>query len=237
MREETALPVSQEVQNAMNVIFKEDSALYAARGWGQRSGYGKSIAILNIDLANAWTRKGYRFTCDDMDEQIIPGTQRLLAAARKKNLPIIYTTTAFCSRFDFGAFPLGGPWEVLMVGTSGVEIDDRIKPIDGVDTLIVKKRPSAFAGTHLGGILRAGGIDTLICTGVTMAGCVRHTVEDALGEGFRTVIIRECIGDRVAAAIEWNCFDIDQKYSDVEPLDKVIAYIEGNEVPVYQYPL
>jgi N-carbamoylsarcosine amidase len=70
-----------------------------------------------------------------------------------------------------------------------------------------------------------------------MAGCVRHTVEDALGEGFRTVIIRECIGDRVAAAIEWNCFDIDQKYSDVEPLDKVIAYIEGNEVPVYQYPL
>ncbi len=237
MREETALPVSQEVQNAMNVIFKEDSALYAARGWGQRSGYGKSIAILNIDLANAWTRKGYRFTCDDMDEQIIPGTQRLLAAARKKNLPIIYTTTAFCSRFDIGAFPLRGPWEDLMLGTSGVEIDDRIKPVDGVDTLIVKKRPSAFAGTHLGGILRAGGIDTLICTGVTMAGCVRHTVEDALGEGFRTVIIRECIGDRVAAAIEWNCFDIDQKYSDVEPLDKVIAYIEGNEVPVYQYPL
>lgn len=230
------MPVSSKVQEALDVIFSEDSETYAARGWNQRSGYGKSIAILNIDLANAWTRNGYRFTCDNMDESIIPGTQRLLAAARKKNLPIVYTTTAFCSRFDIGAFPLKGPWEDLMLGTPGVEIDERVAPVDGTDTLIVKKRPSAFAGTHLGGILRAGGIDTLVCTGVTMAGCVRHTVEDALGEGFRTILVRECVGDRVGAAVEWNMFDIDMKYSDVESLDDVIGYIEGNEVPVYQYP-
>lgn len=230
------MSVSSEVQQALDVIFDKDSDTYAKRGWNQRSGYGKSIAILNIDLANAWTRKGYRFTCDDMDESIIPGTQRLLAAARKKKLPIIYTTTAFCSRFDIGLFPVKGPWEDLMLGTSGVEIDDRIAPVDGVDTLIIKKRPSAFAGTHLAGILRAGGIDTIICTGVTMAGCVRHTVEDALGEGFRTVIVRELVGDRVAAAVEWNLFDLDMKYSDVENLDDVVAYIEGNEVPIYEYP-
>jgi N-carbamoylsarcosine amidase len=230
------MTVSPEVQNALNVIFDKDSSLYKGRGWNQRVGYGKSIAILNIDLANAWTRKGYRFTCDDMDEQIIPGTQRLLAAARKKSLPIIYTTTAFCSRFDIGAFPLRGPWEDLMLGTPGVEIDDRVAPVDGVDTLIVKKRPSAFAGTHLAGILRAGGIDTLICTGVTMAGCVRHTIEDALGEGIKTVVVRECVGDRVAAAIEWNLFDLDMKWCDVEALDDVIAHLEGNQVPTYEYP-
>ena len=227
---------SPEVQQALETIFNEDSSLYANRGWNQRSGYGKSPAILNIDMANAWTRQGYRFTCNDMDDQIIPGTQRLLRAARAKNLPVIYTTTAFCSRFDIGAFPLKGPWEDLMLGSPAVEIDDRIKPVDGVDTVIVKKRPSAFAGTHLGGILRAGGIDTLICTGVTMAGCVRHTIEDALGEGFRTIVVRECVGDRVPAAIEWNIFDLDMKYCDVEPLDKVIAHIEGNQVAVYEYP-
>lgn len=231
------MTVSPEVRNALDVIFDEDSAFYKTRGYNKRSGYGSSIAILNIDLGNAWTRKGNRLTCERMDEQIIPGTQRLLAAARKKKLPIIYTTTAFCNRFDMGAFPLKGPWEDLMLGTPAVEIDERVKPIDGVDTIIIKKRPSAFAGTHLGGILRAGGIDTLICTGVTMAGCVRHTVEDALGEGFRTVIVRECVGDRVAAAVEWNIFDLDMKYSDVESLDDVIAYIESNHVPIYEYPL
>jgi N-carbamoylsarcosine amidase len=128
------------------------------------------------------------------------------------------------------------PFEDLMLGTPAAEIDDRIKPIAGVDTVIVKKRPSAFAGTHLAGILRAGGIDTLICTGVTMAGCVRHTIEDALGEGFRSVIVRECIGDRVPAAIEWNLFDLDMKYCDVEPLENVLRYISGNEVKPYQMP-
>ena len=164
-----------------------------------------------------------------MDEQIIPGVQRLNAAARAKRVPIIYTTTAFCSRFDMGAFPLKTPFEDLMLGTPATEIDARIAPEDGVDTVIVKKRPSAFAGTHLGGILRAGRIDTLICTGVTMASCVRHTVEDALGEGFRSVVVRECVGDRVPAAIEWNLFDLDMKYCDVEPLERVLGHLNSLE--------
>ena len=116
-----------------------------------------------------------------------------------------------------------------MIGTKATEIDDRIPPVDGLDTVVVKKRPSAFAGTHLAGILRAAHIDTLICTGVTMAGCVRHTVEDALGEGFRTVVVRECVGDRVPAAVEWNLFDIDMKYCDVESLDTVLTYLDNHE--------
>ena len=116
-----------------------------------------------------------------------------------------------------------------MLGSPATEIDSRIAPENGVDTVIVKKRPSAFAGTHLGGILRAGGIDSLICTGVTMAGCVRHTIEDALGEGFPSVIVKERVGDRVAAAIEWNLFDLDMKYCDVEPLERVLDYLNSLE--------
>lgn len=223
------MAVSDKVRAALDTIFDTDSELYKNRGWNRRSGFGERPAILNIDLANAWTRPGYRFSCDDMDEQVIPGVQRLLEAARAKRLPIIYTTTAFCSAFDMGAFPLKTPFEDLMIGTPAVEIDARIAPEQGVDTVIVKKRPSAFAGTHLGGILRAARIDTLICTGVTMAGCVRHTVEDALGEGFRSVIVRECVGDRVPAAVEWNLFDLDMKYGDVEPLARVLDYLDGLE--------
>ena len=219
------MPLDDEVRDALETIFSRDSGLYRNRGWNQRSGFGTRPALLNIDLANAWTRPGHRFSCDDMDERIIPGVQRLLAAARARKIPIVYTTTAFCSRFDMGAFPLKKPFEDLMQGTEATEIDERVALEEGVDTLIVKKRPSAFAGTHLGGILRAGNIDTLICTGVTVTSCVRHTVEDALGEGFRTVLVRECVGDRAAAALEWNLFDMDMKYCDVEPLERVLAYL------------
>ncbi len=223
------MPLDDEVRDALETIFSRDSGLYRNRGWNQRSGFGARPALLNIDLANAWTRPGHRFSCDDMDERIIPGVQRLLAAARARKIPIVYTTTAFCSRFDMGAFPLKKPFEDLMQGTEATEIDERVALEQGVDTLIVKKRPSAFAGTHLGGILRAGNIDTLICTGVTVTSCVRHTVEDALGEGFRTVLVRECVGDRAAAALEWNLFDMDMKYCDVEPLERVLAYLADLE--------
>jgi N-carbamoylsarcosine amidase len=31
----------------------------------------------------------------------------------------------------------------------------------------------------------------------------------------------------VAGVVEWNLFDIDAKFGDVEPLDTVLAYLEG----------
>jgi N-carbamoylsarcosine amidase len=93
--------------------------------------------------------------------------------------------------------------------------------------VIVKKRASAVHGTYLSGFLKAAGVDTVILTGVTMAGCVRHTCEDAIAEGFRPIVVRECVGDRVAGAVEWNLFDIDAKFGDVEPLERVVEYLEA----------
>ena len=118
------------------------------------------------------------------------------------------------------------PVEVLKLGTEAVAIDERIAPEPG-EHVVVKKFASAFHGTHLAGFLHAAGVDTVIVTGVTMAGCVRHTVEDAIGQGFRPIVVRECVGDRVAGAVEWNLFDIDAKFGDVEPLETVLDYLSG----------
>jgi N-carbamoylsarcosine amidase len=95
------------------------------------------------------------------------------------------------------------------------------------EQVVVKKFASAFHATDLAGFRRAAGVDTVIVTGVTMAGCVRHTVEDALGLGFRPIVVRERVGDRVPGAVEWNLFDIDAKFGDVEPLEGVLDYLEG----------
>ncbi len=118
------------------------------------------------------------------------------------------------------------PVEVLRLGTDAVQIDDRIAPEAG-EHVIVKKFASAFHGTNLAHMLRSAGVDTVIITGVTMAGCVRHTTEDALGSGFRPIVVRECVGDRVAGVVEWNLFDIDAKFGDVEPLATVLDYLAG----------
>ena len=71
----------------------------------------------------------------------------------------------------------------------------------------------------------------MILTGVTMAGCVRHTTEDAIAEGFRPIVVREAVGDRVSGVVQWNLFDIDAKFGDVEPLERVISYLQGLDAP------
>jgi maleamate amidohydrolase len=218
-----------ELSEALERIFSADSELYRGRGFGRRIGYGERPALINIDLANAWTRPGNPFTCHGMDT-IIAGVQRLLGAARAKSLPVVFTTTAYAvtegPATDMGLWHHKIPVEVLRLGTEAVAIDERIAPEPG-EQVVVKKFASAFHGTHLTSFLRAAGVDTVIVTGVTMAGCVRHTVEDALGHGFRPIVVRECVGDRVAGVVEWNLFDIDAKFGDVEPLESVLEYLAG----------
>ena len=222
-----------DVQQALETIFSADSALYQERGFQRRVGFGARPALIHIDLANAWTRPGHAFSCDGMDT-IIPGVQRLNEAARPKGIPIVYTTTAYAvtegPNSDMGLWHRKIPVEVLQLGTDAVAIDERIAPEPG-EHVIVKKHASAFFGTHLANMLRAAGVDTVIITGVTMAGCVRHTTEDAIGYGFRPIVVRECVGDRVAGVVEWNLFDIDAKFGDVEPLETVLEYLGSVESP------
>jgi nicotinamidase-related amidase len=219
--------MSRDITEALHTIFSADSELYRNRGFMRRVGFGERPALINIDLANAWTRPGNPFTCDGMDV-IVPGVQQLLAAARAKAIPVVFTTTAYAvtegANSDMGLWHHKIPVEVLQLGTEAVAIDERIAPEAG-EHVIVKKFASAFHGTYLAGFLRAASVDTVIVTGVTMAGCVRHTVEDAIGLGFRPIVVRECVGDRVAGAVEWNLFDIDAKFGDVEPLETVLDYL------------
>jgi N-carbamoylsarcosine amidase len=223
--------MSHEIREALEKIFSADSDVYQQRGFQRRVGFGERPAQIHIDLANAWTRPGNPFTCEGMDT-IIPGVQRLLAAGRAKGVPVVYTTTAYAvtegPASDMGIWHHKIPVEVLKLGTDAVAIDERIAPEPG-EHVIVKQHASAFFGTNLASMLRAAGVDTVIVTGVTMAGCVRHTVEDAIGYGFRPIVVRECVGDRVAGVVEWNLFDIDAKFGDVEPLETVLDYLDGIE--------
>ena len=225
------MPYDPEITAALERIFSADSSIYQERGFQRRVGFGERPALIHIDLANAWTRPGHAFSCEGMDV-IIPAVQRLNAAARATGGPIVYTTTAYQvpegPTSDTGLWHLKIPVELLQAGTPEAEIDDRIAPEAG-DLVLVKKRASGFHGTNLSSYLNALGVDTVIITGVTMAGCVRHTTEDAIAEGFRPIVVREAVGDRVPGVTEWNLFDIDAKFGDVESVDRVVEYLEGIE--------
>jgi nicotinamidase-related amidase len=223
--------MADKLTEALEAAFAEATRRYRDRGFQRRVGFGKKPALVNVDLANAWTRPGNPFTCEHMDDQVIPAVQKLLAAFRKHKLPVVHVTTCYQVTdrnnpdTDMGLWHCKIPVEVVSESDTNLwAIDSRIAPIAG-EQLLVKKRASAFHGTYLAGFLRAAGVDTIVVTGVTASACVRGTVCDGLAEGFRPIAVKEAIGDRIPGAVLWNLFDIDAKFGDVETVERCLQYL------------
>ncbi len=222
---------SLELDRMLQQAFDESSAIYRARGFQRRIGFGKRPALISVDLANAWTRPGNPFTCEKVDEEIIPAMQKLLKACRDNNHVVVHVTTAYQTpdrndpHTDMGMWHHKIPVEAVDIKDENLwAIDSRIAPIDG-EYVLLKKRASSFSGTPLAGYLRSCGVDTILVTGVTATACVRTTICDGLAEGFRTIAVREAIGDRVPGAVAWNLYDIDAKFADVESVNTCVDYL------------
>jgi maleamate amidohydrolase len=65
----------------------------------------------------------------------------------------------------------------------------------------------------------------LILAGATTSGCVRASAIDACQHNFRTVLVREAVGDRAPGPHEANLLDIDSKYADVVALETAVDYL------------
>ena len=224
----------QELDEMLHQAFDKATEIYQQRGFQRRIGFGKKPALVSVDLANAWTRPGNPFTCDQnkMDNEIIPGMQRLLEACRANGHPVIHVTTAYevtdrdAEFTDMGLWHCKIPVDVVDIKNEELwAIDSRIAPVEGEYTLL-KKRASSFHGTELAGILRAANVDTILVTGVTATACVRETICDGIADGFRTIAVKECIGDRIPGAVAWNLFDLDAKFADVHTVDECVTYLE-----------
>jgi nicotinamidase-related amidase len=170
-----------------------------------------------------------------MDEEIIPGMQRLLEACRKNGHVVVHVTTAYQNtdrndpHTDMGQWHNKIPVEAVNLDDTHLwAIDSRIAPIKG-EWVMMKKRASSFSGTPLAGYLRTCGVDTILVTGVTATACVRTTICDGIQDGFRTIAVKECIGDRVPGAVAWNLYDIDAKFADVESVDTCVNYLNNVE--------
>lgn len=222
-----------ELERILQQAFDASTEIYKARGFQRRIGFGKRPALISVDLANAWTRPGNPFSCEHVDDRIIPAMQRLLRACRGNGHPVIHVTTAYeiTNRdnpfTDMGLWHCKIPIEVVDLASKDLwAIDSRIAPVPGEYTML-KKRASSFHGTPLAGVLRAAGVDTILVTGVTATACVRTTICDGLAEGFRTIAVREAIGDRVPGAVAWNLYDIDAKFADVHGVDTCVDYLNN----------
>jgi maleamate amidohydrolase len=205
---------------------EEARRIYAQARLGESVTMGSRPAVLVVDFSCGFTDP----QCDlgsDLSAEV-EATRRLLAAAREKGLPVIFTTIGFEQSLKDGGLWLQKVPSLgdLQLGGHWVEIDPRLERRPE-ETVIVKKGASAFFGTNLAAVLISQRVDSVIMCGATTSGCVRATAIDLLQNGFPTLVPRECVGDRAQAPHEANLFDIQAKYADVVPLEDALAYVES----------
>lgn len=191
-------------------------------------GIGDKPALILVDFVKAYFDPQSPLYADVEDS--LASAKRLVDAARKARIPVIYTNVVYQpGGADGGVFYRKLPaLKVFDAGSPLGDWADGLNPRD--DEIVVSKQyPSAFFGTALASTLGDRGVDTLLITGVTTSGCIRATCVDAMSYGFVPIIVEDACGDRHDEPHRANLFDMQAKYADVLDEQSVIDHLAGME--------
>src|SRR5215211_831796 len=157
----------------------ETREIYERARLGQSVTLGTRPAVLVVDFSCGFTDPESTMGSDLTRE--VEATNHVLAAAREREIPIIFTTIGFESNLKDGSLWLEkapGLGE-LIVGGKWVEIDPRLERREE-ETVILKKGASAFFGTNLPSLLVSQAVVTLVMRGAATSGWSRATAIDVL---------------------------------------------------------
>jgi nicotinamidase-related amidase len=148
-----------------------------------------SMALLVIDMQMHFLEANRQaFSC-----KILPNLQIALFAARQKGIPVVHAITKY--KDDKSDWPVAFRNQDTIWCLEDNHESDVIpgcEPREN-ETVIIKKRFTAFYGTNLSSIFQAQGTDTLFICGYSADGCVRFTTMDAYNEGFKIYWLTECM--------------------------------------------
>jgi ureidoacrylate peracid hydrolase len=126
----------------------------------------------------------------------IPGCVKLVAAARRANVPIIFLKYVYRPDYKDGGVliqeinPALKTVQYVADGSWDAEIIDQLTPHDD-DFVIKKSRYSGFHATRLETVLRSLQARSLVICGVTTHFCVECTARDAHMRDYRVFIARD----------------------------------------------
>jgi nicotinamidase-related amidase len=124
-------------------------------------------------------------------KHIIPNIKKLVKAARKNNVPVVYSNDAHYPQ-DVEVTRKWGKHAIK--GTEGAEVIPELKPSQK-DYIVEKRTYSSFYETGLDPLLRSmyneEGVKTVILCGLHTNMCVRHTAADAFFRGYRIIIAKD----------------------------------------------
>lgn len=145
-------------------------------------------AVIIIDMLNDFVTGDLK--CERA-QHMIQNLKRLIEAARKHKIPVIYSNDAHYER-DFEVVHKWGRHAIK--GTKGAEVIPELKPTEK-DYAVEKRTYSGFYETGLDPLLRSlyegEGAKTVILGGLHTNICVRHTAAGAFFRGYKIIIAKD----------------------------------------------
>jgi maleamate amidohydrolase len=205
----------------------------------KRFGFGRTPALINVDLQKAYTCVGEFATAYETDPKQLEYVNALSQAFRDKGFPVVWTYVAYMdSGEDCGVWgtrtDTPDSLQNIKVGSRRSEFDDRLVIDRQRDIIINKRMASAFFETNLGSIFNFHGVDTVVVTGGSTSGCVRATVVDSLQRSYRTIVPEECTADKHESPHFANLYDMGLKYADVLSIHETLEQL--GQVPARATP-
>ena len=150
-----------------------------------------NAALLVLDVQRAIVE---RFADDDLLGRVAEA----IAAARGSGIRVIYVRVAFrpghpevsSRNRTFAAVRDAGG----LIDDEGAAIHDAVAPLPG-EVAVTKRRVSAFAGSDLDVVLRAGEITHLVLCGIATSGVVLSTVRAAADLDFELSVLHDACAD------------------------------------------
>ncbi|MEV4628161.1 isochorismatase family cysteine hydrolase [Micromonospora sp. NPDC049523] len=129
------------------------------------------------------------------DPGYLPRLREAIGAARTAGLPVVYVVVGF--RPGYPEISTRNKMFGGLAGRTGAAGDERatqvhpdVAPESG-DILVTKRRVSAFTGSDLDLVLRAGDIDHLVLTGIATSGVVLSTLRQAADLDFGLTVLAD----------------------------------------------
>lgn len=197
----------------------------------RKFGFGEKLAIVNVDVQQAYTRMDMFKTAYETDPNQIDYINQISALARSKDMPVIWSRVAY--KDDAGDAGVWGTRTDTEDSLQNIKYESERHKLDprcdvkDDDLQYTKRMPSAFFETQLASYLIWHKVDTVIVTGGSTSGCVRATAVDALSHGYRTIVPIETCADKHESYHFANLTDLQIKYADVEPVQAVIDWLEA----------
>ena len=188
-------------------------------------GFGARPGILVVDLQVGFTDPRFPLGGRPLVRRAVDNAARVLAAARRANLPVANCYTAYGSERDKPYWKIGPVRESFYEGDPCTEMEPRTADAD-YDYILRKSAPSIFFQTPVASFLTRNRVDTTIVMGCMTSGCIRASVVDSFSNGYRTMVPEDCVGDAEEGPHRDNLRDVGRRYADIVSAGRVLDYIE-----------